>query len=251
MTAASNKTGERLGSSAANSRYLKHPAAGWLEDGGPIDAGTAHILSNNVNHLVHESCRHVAWDWRAGSLGNKSTGYSGLYDAAAPTGAAIQNWNKISWSLDPGSSNTGSCARRYPIPLIADAVPEYSTSSPTFRWIRCKIRAKSGSSNSLQIACCITPFNTTPRRASIWAPESNDANFWKTVSTSEETITIDLKPHVFVDAGFQAETLRCEVEGPLPITNRVHMGWLWFGWYATHADDYWRSFSAYEYRESA
>lgn len=247
MTASSNNIGQRI---ASPSRYIRHPSTGWLEDGDPLDAGTSIILANNINHLAYESVRPIADDWYTDAVGGKASasGYTSLIDATAPTGAALQNWNKISWSVDPGVNTTLGCARCYPLVLIADAIPPYGT-DPTFRWIRCHIRAKSGASNSLQIAVAITPWNTSPIRGVLWAPRSDSSTFWTTVSTSETSYVIDLQPEVIVDGNFPRETVRSENEGPNNTINHVFMGLLWFGWYATNASDYWRSFSAYEYRE--
>lgn len=253
MTAASSNIGERL-----TTGYNKHPVTAYLEDGDPLDAGSAIVIASNLNHLAYESCRHIVWDWRSGNAGKPPPGgpkpadYSGYEttDERAPSYVADEsNANRISWAIDPGYSTTqGAVARCYAVTLIADAVPDVST-APTFRWIRCKVRAKSHASNSLSLAVALTPPGVRPSGNLLLAPNPDAVDFWKTVSTTEETVTFTLKPNIAVNSSYAGTPLRCEIEGPNDIIAYAYPALLWFGWEATNETDYWTSFSAFEVRE--
>ena len=42
-------------------RYIKHPSAanGYLADGDPLDAGSAHVIHSNLSHLSYRNVRLV------------------------------------------------------------------------------------------------------------------------------------------------------------------------------------------------
>lgn len=253
VTRSSNIIGERISTTRG---YIKHPTDGYCSDGDALDAGSMQIIASNLNHLMYESVRPIALDWKTGNLSRlineievaRGSGYNDLRDVVAPTGSSIKPWNQISWAVDPSENSNVGVARYYPFLMITDARPDVGQ-FPTQRWIRCKIRAKSDTTNSLSVAVCVTPWNGTPLNGGIWAPDTR-TGFWQTISTTEETKTIDIKPDFLVGSDFPRESFRCEVQGPRPVTIKVYAARLWFGWYSTDPDDYWRSFSAYEYRES-
>lgn len=96
-----------IGTGATAPRYVTMPAASsaFWTDGRAIDAGTAHIIDNNLSHLASESVRHLAWNPLYGEITwsshNENSGWAGYEDAdgyTAGTGlAAVTRANAISW----------------------------------------------------------------------------------------------------------------------------------------------------------
>lgn len=264
MTARSNNTGERINAALGVIRVPTVANYGLAYDGSSVDAGTAMVNSSNANHLIYESVREIAMDWRSGDLSTllngetpypRGGGYLYPVDWSGPSTDNVRPWNKISWALDNGAEglliDTGGTARAYPLVIIFDAVSE-DESALTPRWIRCFVRAKSAATGSLQIACCITAWGESPlNREAIWAPDNGnlETQLWKTVSTTEETLTFDLRPNVPLAADLPRQSFRCEETGPNPVMVQAIAGVLWFGFYSTNTADYWRTFSAYELRE--
>jgi hypothetical protein len=263
MTTSSNNTGERLNSAVG---FIKvpdglsgHPLSS-LVDGDPVDTGTSMIHASNLNHLAYESVQHIVMDWRSGDLSTllngetpypRGGGYGYPVDVSPPSVDNVRAWNKISWALDNGADGSlfdaAGTARAYHFIMVFDALNDTELVG---RWIRCFVRAKSAATGSLQVACCVTPWGATPlNQENIWSPADPLTELWHTVSTTEETITIDLRHVVNLVPDLPRASFRCEETGPNPITVNVIAATLWLGWYSTNTSDYWRSFSAYELRE--
>lgn len=76
-------------------RYIKHPAPanGWLADGDPLDAGTAHIVHSNLSHLSERNVRLIAHTPGPGDVENYSgTTLGEVYDTAAADPLNIITW---------------------------------------------------------------------------------------------------------------------------------------------------------------
>lgn len=64
---------------ASDPRYIKHPpgGSGWLQDGMPLDSGTAMIAHNNLSQLSNQNTRHLGTAPGPGYFGAAET--SGLW----------------------------------------------------------------------------------------------------------------------------------------------------------------------------
>ena len=265
MTARSSNTGERLNTATGTIKLpdgLSGHPLGSLTDGDPVDAGTAMIHASNVNVLAYESVQHIVSDWREGDLSTllngetpypRGGGYGYPVDVSSPSADNVRPWNQISWALDNGADgslfDSAGTARAYHFVMVFDAVPE-DEGGLVSRWIRCHVRAKSASTGSLKVACCVTPWGSTPLNAdNIWSPQDPLTELWQTVSTTEETKIFDLRSDVRLVPDLPRTTLRCEEAGPNPVNCYVVAATLWLGWYSLNTSDYWRTFSAYELRE--
>lgn len=71
-------------------RYYKHPpgGAGWVQNGRPLDSGTAHILHNNISVLAHQNTRQIGNVIGPGLVGYNTPDWSGIVDASPQPDAA-------------------------------------------------------------------------------------------------------------------------------------------------------------------
>lgn len=85
--------------------YIRHPAAGAaaspVQDGRPLDAGTAHIISHNLNVLHRESGRHLLTWLGPGDLPKPTdNGYESLNEDVPPSAQRIGTQAEIAWNLN-------------------------------------------------------------------------------------------------------------------------------------------------------
>lgn len=122
-------------------RYIKHPpAASFVADGSPLDAGAEMLVRNNVAHLAEESLRHLVME--TGPFPSKLTanGWANLSDGVEPafatTRTQIADNQLISWDQRTAVGFGG-------FPLVADRTV---TSGPaigdrTIRKVRLRVEA--------------------------------------------------------------------------------------------------------------
>lgn len=241
-----SRIGRRLGAGSSTEipRYIKHPAGSsansWLQATDPIDAGSAHIIDNNLSHLSAECARHLVWDHTVGATA-ATDGWDANYSDSpnAAGGSTALPW-EIAWDH--------RTARCYPIPaLIADRdLPEGGLG---LREIRVQVYADvNAPGNSLKVFAAITSTEAPPTEGALAL-----ATAYGTVeATTAEPSSGLLRIQVIVRAELPAGPPQEEWEqyaggngnnaGSVP----VHAGFLWVGWHSTDAANEIQSISAYE-----
>lgn len=103
-----------IGLIASDSRYIKHPAAAaadsFVKDGRPIDAGTAHVITNNLNVLHRESGRHLLTWLGPGDISQPtSNGWSALNEEIPDSAHRTTTETEIAWNVFASTQPTAVC----------------------------------------------------------------------------------------------------------------------------------------------
>jgi len=93
-----------IGVVSGASAYIKHPvaaaASSLVQDGRPLDAGTAHIITHNLNVLHRESGRHLVTWLGPGDLPKPTdNGYENLNEHVPPSDQRIGTHMEIAWNI--------------------------------------------------------------------------------------------------------------------------------------------------------
>lgn len=232
-----SRIGERLeagaiGTGATAPRYVIMPAAAsaYWQDGRALDAGTAHILDNNLSHLSAESVRHLCWYAGPGAITWSShannSGWSGYEDAdgyTAGTGlAAITRANAISWDW-----RTAIC--HGPFALTQDRLLTAGGYGPRLVHVAVETDCTSGSALALYAAL-------TNSEA---PPDQNNLIAW-TYTGHPSSLT-------YASNGYSVNGLTLSAASPVPSNTRwssrqraasrvsshqtqLTQAWLWVGW---------------------
>jgi hypothetical protein len=248
-----SRIGQRLGAStgADAPRYIKHPPAAsqpW-SNGEFVDAGFAHIVDNNLSHLSHESCRHLAWAPGPGTLEYTpallAAGWRDLEDAPqvdyGPRAAPLVG---ISW-------DRRTAVRLGPFVGIQDRTTSDGLSG--LRRVRvvvdCLAATPSGA-NGLYLYAALTADPAPPSEGSLVTGVGAG-----TVAAPSPVTIVGNRGRVSINLAVNDELgpttqLRCRGDSS-PRGRRVvavTAYWLWVGWRASLANCAVIALSAFEYR---
>ena len=239
-----SRIGRRIGagSGAEIPRYIKHPAGSsgnsWLAQNDPIDAGTAHIIDNNLSHLSAECARHLVWDHTVGATAAVDGWDADYSDSPNTAGGA----DSLPWSI-AWDNRTARC---YPLPaMIADRdLPEGGLG---LREIRVQIYADVNTDNSLRLFAAITATEAPPTEGALALATAYGTISAPTTATSGlKRIEIALRAEL--PAGPPREEWAHNAGGDTAnaATVPVHAGYLWVGWKSSDAANEIHAISAYE-----
>ena len=214
---------------ATNARYIKHPpgGSGWLQDGAPLDSGTAHILHNNLSVLSNENTRHLGNAVGPGKVGLVETAglwlSPGFVDVSAEAGA--DEYGQHPWVVGKTAAAFGPY------------VPAFTRlgTSPAGMWPR-KVRVmvvvnKSATAASvLTLMACLVKGQGSPLRAPVVAKKKTAV---LDTSSGKRYVQLDLSP----DAPL-APSASWPSDSPgsgAPSMTRVCPLWVWVGWLSNDA----------------
>lgn len=203
-------------------RYVKHPpaASGYLDDGDPLDSGTAHIVHSNLSHLAERNTRLVAHAVGPGEIDGNSVDWSGIIDASEDD---TDDFATIPWDRQ----NTGWCCG----PIVF-AHSRLGTSPAGFypRKIRVVVQAHKSTENpsELQVLAALTVTPSPPLVAARYA----SASVTKTNAASGALVLVlDLECDRPVRP---TQGWRCRDSGADdPAAAIVTPAWVWVGWKTT------------------
>lgn len=220
-------------------RYIKHPAGSAtndLQDGRPLDAGSAQIIDNDLTVLARENVRHLVWDAGFGKpkslLSDSGRGYAGLDDIqGAPDSTEYGSdnlWAAISW--DPRTS-------RHYGPIFC--VDDRSMADVGFglRSIRVDVDCSSATGSSLTLFVALTNGFQYPNEGRLVFLSTTPG-----AGRSVKTFTLSMATILESRA-----SRRCRPNGGGATTySQVLEVFLWVGWRATDANDAVLAISAFE-----
>lgn len=203
-------------------KYYKHPpgGSGWAQDGRPLDAGTAHILHNNVSVLAHENTRHLAWIKGPGSIGSTTPDWSGIIDGSPDT-------TNAPYSMIPWVQGRDAV-------VVGPYVPSYTrlgTDPPGMYPRRVQVvihLTKSATSSSvLDVMACLIAGEGTPLRGQVVAAAT--ARLTEAVHAGERFVPLVLNAArpIAPSEGWRSRASGASVgavTGVCPL--RVWVGWL-------------------------
>lgn len=239
-----SRIGRRLGagSGAEIPQYIKHPAGSsgnsWLSQGDPIDAGTAHIVDNNISHLDAECMRHLVWDHAIGALANTDgwdANYSDSPNAAGGTDALP--WC-IAWDY--------RTARSYDLPAqVADR--DLLDGGLGLREIRVEIYADVSMGTNLYLFAALTPTDAPPTEGAIALATAYGTLEAPLSVSGSGLLRIEIVLRTENPAGPPLEAWRTGTTTAQEQTSvPVHGGYLWVGWHSDSALNEIHSISAFE-----
>lgn len=227
-----------IGERMITTGYIKHPAvaSGWLPDGAPLDAGTAHIVHTNLSHLSEQNTRLIGH-----ALGPGQIGYNdgiGAWPSIADEYLGDDEYSYIPWTRMKSAVNFGP---------LALAFTRIGTSPPGLypRSIQVVVECEKSSvaATSLKILAALTAGPDTPRRSQRLVSDYvtyTDASPGQKVATITLSVSAPLRP---------TTAWRCRASGSTEASSTfVTPVWVWIGWNSidnTNADYIW-SVSAFE-----
>lgn len=220
--------------------YVKHPpgSASPLASGDPLDAGTAHVVENDVVHLAAEGCRNLVWDNLPGAVSYEGRGYD-YDDLAEPPSdwlVASDPLRLIGW----GRKNS----RRYgPFFAVRDEVAADGSYVP--RGIRCQLDHDAAATDPFRVFAAITRTPTPPTEGAL------DWEEFAVTASSTGVLTVTLRADTW-PAGAMSPSVLCRGNTSLlvaPKSSPVPV-WIWLGWYVPDGTkiQFLYTFSAYETR---
>ena len=205
-------------------RYVKHPpaASGWLADGDPLDAGTAHITHSNLSHLSERNVRLIAHTPGPGEVDWEGP-WDGVIDATED-GVSADFYELIPWARDNNAFMCGPVALSH-ARVGTDPAGLYP------RKIRVVVQGTKSAQTSteLHVYAVLTATPDTPLRSQRYA----SARDYVLNSGSDTLVTFDLT--LACDAPVRpSEEWRCRAEGSAESASSVVTpAWVWVGWRST------------------
>jgi hypothetical protein len=205
-------------------RYVKHPAAasGWLADGDPFDAGTAHLVHSNLSHLSERNVRLVGHLAGPGEVDWEGA-WSGVIDATAD-GVSADPYELIPWTRDATAVMVGPVALSH-ARVGVDPAGLYP------RKVRVVVQATKSaqSSTELHVYAVLTATPDTPLRSQRLATDRDNVSN----GGSDTLVVFDLT--LSCDAPVRpSEEWRCRAEGADEgASSFVTPAWVWVGWRST------------------
>lgn len=131
--------------------------SGMLDDGSSLDAGTCHVIDNNISHLARVSMRHLAWwpgkiDLTNWGTGSGPTPYTGYIDVSPPENA--QDFQTIPWVHGAGAVAFG------PFDMIVDRDSDRGLQIRKIRVVVGEVVANG--TNKLTLFFALTPDRESP-----------------------------------------------------------------------------------------
>lgn len=216
-----SSTGERV-----VERYIKHPApaSGYLADGDPFDAGSAHILHSNAAHLAHRNVRLIGHALGPGDMTYAST-VTDAWDEAFDVPAEVDS--TITWTRQ-----NSVCFG--PIALAHNRLG----SAPAGFWprkVRVAVQGFKGPATptELYVAAALTSANAPPYRAPVLASVSTyvDDTDVPLVTGGAWTFGLTLEP----DRPVRPSALWLSRPGgtDAPAHGPLAPAWVWVGFWTT------------------
>lgn len=205
-------------------RYVKHPpaASGWLADGDPLDAGTAHLVHSNLSHLSERNVRLVAHTTGPGEITDPTTtnGWAGIIDATQDP-ATTDAYALIPWERD---ANAFMCG---PVALSHTRIG-VSPAGLYPRKVRVVVQGTKSTAGltDLTVYAVLTATPDTPLRSQRYAVASASQSALGSVTAFLFDLTLatasPLRP---------AEEWRCRASGASEgASSLVVPAWVWVGW---------------------
>jgi len=212
--------GERMNTSG----YVQHPPAssGWLPDGAPLDAGTAHILHHNLSHLSEQNTRLVAHLRGPGAIGYDNG--PGAWDDVVDADVGADALGSIPWHQAESAVVTGP---------LALSMTRLGTAPAGFtpRKFRVVVECEKGNTAGtvLRILAALVGGPDTPLRAPRYA-----------VTYAAIDRDVDGAGQYVIDLSLDASAplrpttaWRCRDSGASADSSAfVTPAWLWVGWYS-------------------
>jgi hypothetical protein len=205
-------------------RYVKHPAAatGWLADGDPLDAGTAHLVHSNLSHLSERNVRLVAHTPGPGAITGDTTtnGWAGLVYDTQDTGAT-DDYALIPWNR---AANAFVCG---PVALSHTRIGT-SPAGLYPRKVRVVIQGtkSSAASTTLWTYAVLTGAQDTPLRATRYAQATESKPNGGAAATYIFSLTLSCEYPVR-----PSELWRCRASGASEGSGAsITPAWVWVGW---------------------
>lgn len=205
-------------------RYVKHPpaASGWLADGDPLDAGTAHLVHSNLSHLSERNVRLIAHAAGPGEITDATTtnGWAGIIDATQDAGT-LDAYALIPWERD---ANAFMCG---PVALSHTRIGT-SPAGLYPRAIRVVIQGTKSTAGAtdLTVYAVLTATPDTPLRSQRYAV----ATATESAFASPTEVVFDLS--LSCDNPVRpAEEWRCRATGSSEgASSLATPAWVWVGW---------------------
>ena len=205
-------------------RYVKHPpaASGWLADGDPLDAGTAHLVHSNLSHLSERNVRLVAHATGPGEITGPTTtdGWAGIIDATQDA-TTTDAYALIPWER---ADNAFMCG---PVALSHTRIGT-SPAGLYPRKIRVVIQGTKSTAGltDLVVYAVLTATPDTPLRSQRYAV----ATATQAALGSPTTVLFDLS--LSCDTPVRpAEEWRCRAASAAEgASSLVTPAWVWVGW---------------------
>jgi hypothetical protein len=234
--------GERIDDNTTPRSY-RMPGAGtpWVQDGRPVDAGTAHHFDNNLSHYCSEmALRPLIFEPGPGGIKVQNLqGYSGLTDTtirAITSGWAQSTADWISWDR--------RTARVWgPFNGIAD-VARTNLSGNALRKVTWYVDVNGGGANTLTLYLAITSTNQPPSAADIGDGSGGFFFVDNSVPSGRGTRVVQLTPTYVLPR----RNLRSRPSATSTIMTSTMPFFLWLGWYSTNISDAIIGISAWEDR---
>lgn len=205
-------------------RYVQHPpaASGWLPDGAPLDAGSAHLVHSNLSHLSERNTRLVGHLAGPGEVDWEGA-WSGVIDATED-GVSSDPYELIPWTRDTSSVMVGPIALSH-ARVGVDPAGLYP------RKVRVVVQANKSaqSSTELHVYAVLTATPDTPLRSQRIAR----ARDFVANGGADALVTFDLT--LSAEAPVRpSEEWRCRAEGAEESASSfVTPAWVWVGWRST------------------
>lgn len=205
-------------------RYVKHPPAssGWLPDGAPLDAGSAHLVHSNLSHLSERNVRLVGHLAGPGEVDWEGA-WSGVIDATED-GVSADPYELIPWARDNTAVMVGPLALSH-ARVGTDPAGLYP------RKIRVVVQGTKSaqSSTELHVYAVLTATPDTPLRSQRYA----SARDYVLNGGGDVLVAFDLT--LSCEAPVRpSEEWRCRASGAIEgASSVVTPAWVWVGWRST------------------
>lgn len=207
-------------------RYVQHPpaASGWLADGDPLDAGTAHLVHSNLSHLSERNVRLIAHTTGPGVVVDDTTGnanaWAGIIDATLDAGTSDE-FALIPWER---ADNAFLCG---PVALSHTRIGT-SPAGLYPRKVRVVVQGTKSTmgATSLVVYAVLTATPDTPLRSQRYATASSTLAAAGFPVTNLFDLTLSCENPVR-----PAEEWRCRAEGASEgASSAITPAWVWVGW---------------------
>ena len=211
-------------------RYVLHPpaASGWLPDGAPLDAGSAHLVHSNLSHLSERNVRLLAHTTGPGPVtaSTSTAAWTDIIDAAPD--AAADAWGVIPWQRPDNAFLCGPVARAH---------TRLGTAPAGFypRKVRVVVQGwKADSFNTeLTVVAALTSTADTPLRSQVYARAQHQVLDTAVTTPGGDPFLFDLNLNCTLPLR-PTQTWRCREDGDAEgAAVSLVPGWVWVGWYSS------------------
>jgi hypothetical protein len=204
-------------------KYVKHPAAasGYLADGDPLDAGTAHLIHSNLSHLSERNVRLVGHVVGPGEVDWQGA-WSGVIDETEISGN-LDTYGLIPWYRDRTAKMLGPVA-------LSMARVQAAPAGLVPRKVRVVVQGTKSTqaSTTLYVYAVLTATPDSPINSVRYAT----ATASKAAGGSDTVCTFDLTLTPTPVRPSQEWPCREGTAG-LGATAAITPAWVWVGWRST------------------